>query len=325
MSHTLTINFTAASPAPANGYLVTYWPTGSPSSTTTTVVTSSPAVITGLTGTDYTGTIQSQCGSGQVSSTQNFTATTSSCLSGTTTATANCSSGQTHAFTIASGYTAVITPSGYYYSGSGTRAYTASITNSADSSILYTFTYTQTGSTQGTWNTTLANNTLSAGSYNLHLNQVDCSSSSGNFSLSVGSCAPVSGGGGGGSTPVLTCFTFSDSLDHYEDSTTCPGTSDTYNKTTVTLKDQFGNPFVATTNVVVHLNYTYEEHIDYPGDTTTTGDSTITVYAGHSTGSILYASYRNERGNYDSNCSGYYMRTTINGTGSGNTLSWCNG
>lgn len=64
MANQLTITFTAASPAPSGGYLVRYWPTNNPSNIQTTTVASSPAVITGLTATSYTGTIESICSFG---------------------------------------------------------------------------------------------------------------------------------------------------------------------------------------------------------------------------------------------------------------------
>lgn len=64
MANELTISFTEASPAPSGGYLVRYWPTSSPTNIQTTTVTSSPAVISGLTATSYTGTIESVCSFG---------------------------------------------------------------------------------------------------------------------------------------------------------------------------------------------------------------------------------------------------------------------
>ena len=72
MANQLTINFTAASPAPSAGYLVRYWETSTPGTVLTTTVTSSPAVITGLTGYNYTGTIESVCSFGN-STRVNFT------------------------------------------------------------------------------------------------------------------------------------------------------------------------------------------------------------------------------------------------------------
>jgi hypothetical protein len=72
MANQLTISFTAASPAPSAGYLVRYWETSTPGTVLTTTVTSSPAVITGLTGYNYTGTIESVCSFGN-STRVNFT------------------------------------------------------------------------------------------------------------------------------------------------------------------------------------------------------------------------------------------------------------
>lgn len=72
MANKLTINFTAASPAPSGGYLVRYWETSIPGTISTTTVTTSPAIITGLTSYDYTGTIESVCSFGN-STRVNFT------------------------------------------------------------------------------------------------------------------------------------------------------------------------------------------------------------------------------------------------------------
>lgn len=72
MANQLTINFTEASPAPSGGYLVRYWETSTPGTVLTTTVTTSPAVISGLTGYDYTGTIESVCSFGN-STRVNFT------------------------------------------------------------------------------------------------------------------------------------------------------------------------------------------------------------------------------------------------------------
>ena len=131
------------------------------------------------------------------SSTTSTTSTTTtgtpfSCITGDRNAIATCSSGDAAQFTIAVGYEAAIIPGGYFYSGSGTRTYSAYIYDSTNSTILYSLTYTQTGSTTGTWTTFNTNNTLPAGTYYLHLNTVNCSSgSSGTFSLQVGDCQSI--------------------------------------------------------------------------------------------------------------------------------------
>ena len=122
------------------------------------------------------------------SSTSTTTSTTTSvvpCLTGDTAAVASCAGGESALFTVSAGNTALITPGGYYYSGSGTRTYTAYIMNAANDTVLYTFTYTQTGSTPGTWVSTLPSNTLSAGSYRLRTDTVNCFTSSGSFSLNA--------------------------------------------------------------------------------------------------------------------------------------------
>jgi len=132
------------------------------------------------------------------SSTSSTTSTTTtstplSCITGDRNAIATCSGGEIAQFTIAVGYQAAVIPGGYYYSGSGTRSYSAYITDATDSAILYSLTYTQTGSTPGTWTTFNTNNTLPAGTYHLRLNTVSCqgTTGSGTFNLQVGDCEAV--------------------------------------------------------------------------------------------------------------------------------------
>lgn len=72
MPYTLTIGFSAASPAPANGYVVTYWPVNDPANVQTVNVAGSPAVITGLSAFEYTGNVKSTCGAGFYSSLKTF-------------------------------------------------------------------------------------------------------------------------------------------------------------------------------------------------------------------------------------------------------------
>jgi hypothetical protein len=123
-------------------------------------------------------------------STSSTTSTTSTpavpCLVGDTSAIGTCAGGESALFTVSAGRTALITPGGYYYSGTGTRTYTAYIMNAANDTVLYTFTYTQVGSTPGTWASTLPSNILPAGSYRLRTDTVNCFTSSGSFSLTAG-------------------------------------------------------------------------------------------------------------------------------------------
>ena len=130
--------------------------------------------------------------SGGTTTTTSSTSTTTStttptvpCLTGDTSVIGSCAGGGSAPFTVSSGYTALITPGGYYYSGSGTRTYTAYIMNAANDTVLYTFNYTQIGSAPGTWTSTLPSNILSAGSYRLRTDTVNCFSSSGSFSLNA--------------------------------------------------------------------------------------------------------------------------------------------
>ena len=123
------------------------------------------------------------------SSTSSTTSSTSTpavpCLTGDVSAIGTCAGGESALFTVSSGHTALITPGGYYYSGTGTRTYTAYIMNAANDTVLHTFTYTQTGSNPGTWTSTLPSNILSAGSYRLRTDTVNCFTSSGSFSLTA--------------------------------------------------------------------------------------------------------------------------------------------
>jgi hypothetical protein len=123
------------------------------------------------------------------SSTSSTTSTTSTstveCLIGDTSAISSCGGGESALFTVSAGHTALITPGGYYYSGSGTRTYTSYIMNAANTTVLYTFNYTQTGSVPGTWSSDLPSNILPAGSYRLRTDTVNCFTSSGSFSLNA--------------------------------------------------------------------------------------------------------------------------------------------
>ena len=119
------------------------------------------------------------------SSTTTSTTTATPCLTGDTSAISSCGGGESALFTVTTGNTALITPGGYYYSGTGTRTYTSYIMNAANDTVLYTFNYTQTGSTPGTWTSDLPSNTLPAGSYRLRTDTVNCFTSSVSFSLNA--------------------------------------------------------------------------------------------------------------------------------------------
>jgi len=119
------------------------------------------------------------------STTTSTTTFTVPCLTGDTSAIGSCGGGESALFTVSAGRTALITPNGYYYSGSGTRTYIAYIMNAANDTVLYTFTYTQTSMSPGTWVSTLPSNILSAGSYRLRTDTVNCFNASGSFSLNA--------------------------------------------------------------------------------------------------------------------------------------------
>jgi hypothetical protein len=73
---TLTVSFTPSSPTPSNGYRVKYWLTSAPGTiyTVTPNPTTSPVTITGLSGTNYSGTIEAACSGGQYSTPVSFSA-----------------------------------------------------------------------------------------------------------------------------------------------------------------------------------------------------------------------------------------------------------
>ena len=132
--------------------------------------------------------------SGTITTTTSTSSTTSTsttlnpedCLTGDRNALATCSGGESALFTVTAGNTAFITPGGYYYSGTGTRYYSAYIMDAANTTVLYTFSYVQVGSNPGTWTSSLTNYILPAGSYRLRTDIVNCSTNgSGTFNLTA--------------------------------------------------------------------------------------------------------------------------------------------
>ena len=79
MSYSLTISWTAASPAPAFGYRIKYWPASNPSNITTVIpnVSGTTYTISGLTETAYIGTVEADCGGENYSFAQSFEASIS--------------------------------------------------------------------------------------------------------------------------------------------------------------------------------------------------------------------------------------------------------
>ncbi len=119
------------------------------------------------------------------------TTTVGSCLSGTLEATGNCSGFESSTFTLASGYQATITPSGYFFSGTGTRyAYAYLRTNTGTN--IQEFTLTQTNSNNPTFSPSTYTITT-PGTYQLYGQQVNCGQNggtggSGFIKLTVGNC-----------------------------------------------------------------------------------------------------------------------------------------
>lgn len=119
------------------------------------------------------------------------TATPSSCLSGDLTTTGNCSGSDLSTFTLASGYSAVVAPQGYFYSGTGTRyAYAYLRTNTGTN--IQQFTLTQVDSNTPTFSPT-GYTLTTPGTYQLYVEQVNCNQNggtggSGTMYLDVSDC-----------------------------------------------------------------------------------------------------------------------------------------
>lgn len=74
MSRTLTVNFTALNPPPANGYRVLYRPAGSAGAYEERIVSNNSVTLTGLTANAYEGTVEAACAVGVYSTAQPFSA-----------------------------------------------------------------------------------------------------------------------------------------------------------------------------------------------------------------------------------------------------------
>lgn len=156
-----------ATPTPTPTATPTPTPTGAPTSTPTATPTPTPTA------------------------TATPTATPSSCLSGDLTTTGNCSGSDLSTFTLASGYSAVVKPQGYFYSGTGTRyAYAYLRTNTGTN--IQQFTLTQVDSNTPTFSPT-GYTLTTPGTYQLYVQQVDCNQNggtggSGTMYLDVSDC-----------------------------------------------------------------------------------------------------------------------------------------
>jgi hypothetical protein len=106
-------------------------------------------------------------------------------LSGDTSVLGNCTSGDNATFRLLDGYTATVTPSGYYFSGTGTR-YATGYLNDNNGNTIQTFTMTQVGSNSATFSPSSYTIT-SGGTYQLIVNQLNCGGTdgSGTMGLSV--------------------------------------------------------------------------------------------------------------------------------------------
>lgn len=140
MANKLTVNFTAANPAPSEGYLVRYWPTGNEGALQSTTVTTSPAEITGLAEYNYSGTIESICSFAN-SSRASFSAQLCNLQVTVETTNPTNQAGTNGTATV----TAVNNGSGTYtYSWNTSPAQTTATATGLSSSISYTVTVTDT-------------------------------------------------------------------------------------------------------------------------------------------------------------------------------------
>lgn len=125
----------------------------------------------------------------------------------------------------------------------------------------------------------------------------------------------------GGSAPFISCATFTDSFYQYVGSASCSGTTDTYNKVTVTLYDQFGNPYIAPSNIAINLNFQYITHQE-DGDSEIIIDTALHVLSGNSSFDYIYSPYSNQPGNISSQCGVYYDEQILQGYGT-NSIPEC--
>jgi hypothetical protein len=93
--------------------------------------------------------------------------------------------------------------------------------------------------------------------------------------------------------------------------TGCNGYADETQIYTITLKDQYGNPFNATSNLTFTFSYDYVDNNDYGGST---GSNTrdITILSGHNSGSTTFNTLTYYYCNYSSMCDGTCYGTESN-------------
>jgi hypothetical protein len=117
--------------------------------------------------------------------------------------------------------------------------------------------------------------------------------------------------------PYLSCYYLE--VTPGNSSSSCYGYVDTYENWKITLLDQFGNIFIATSPQVFNINYYYQNNDDYQ-PTSGYADTTITVNTGQSEGfgyfltnSTFPCSYSSECGS----CTSYINQIGIVGTPNG--------
>jgi hypothetical protein len=100
--------------------------------------------------------------------------------------------------------------------------------------------------------------------------------------------------------PVLGCYNISYQLIY---TTGCNGFGDTSTLYTISLQDQNGNPYVTPTNLTFQFTYDYNDVQDY-GGSSGTGTRDLIVYAGHSSGQIIFYTKQYQYCNYATVCDG---------------------
>jgi hypothetical protein len=99
---------------------------------------------------------------------------------------------------------------------------------------------------------------------------------------------------------VLTCYTLSINTT-YPDG--CNGFSDEVQVWTITLKDQYGNPYTASSTLTVTVQYDWNDVQDYGGGSGTSTQD-ILIYAGNSSGATTFYPMTHQYCNYSSVCDG---------------------
>ena len=120
--------------------------------------------------------------------------------------------------------------------------------------------------------------------------------------------------------PYVSCYTYGDSIT-YNASCYYSGTDDTL-VVTISLKDQYGSPINATSNMTFSFSYDYDDVQDVGGGTGT-GTQDLIVYSGNSFGQTTFYPKTYQYCNYSSVCNGSCYYTQYNITLTSAPISAC--